>query len=78
MTCFCIFRLSNLAFCRNSVFWFYLVNSVCSVSLAVSRGSQFLEGGCWERGGKHFQERGLQLLHKEKLKSEIFNDKKSF
>ena len=31
---------------------------------------QLLEGGCWERGG-------LQFSHKNKLKSEIFNDKKS-
>ena len=35
-------------------------------------GSHF-RGGCWERGGDFFQ--GVQLSHK--LKSEIFNDKKS-
>ena len=37
-------------------------------------GFQFSEGVCWEwraRGG------GVQVLHKNKLKSEIFNDKKS-
>ena len=31
-------------------------------------------GGCWEKGGDLFQ--GLQFLHINKLKSEIFNDKK--
>ena len=39
-------------------------------------GPQLLEGGCWERGGDFFQG-GLQFSHKNKLKSEIFNDKKS-
>ena len=39
-------------------------------------GPQRLEGGCWERGGDFFQV-GLQFSHKNKLKSEIFNDKKS-
>ena len=34
------------------------------------KGPQLLEGGCWERGGR------VQLSH-NKLKSEIFNDKKS-
>ena len=38
-------------------------------------GLQLLEGGCWERGGDFFQ--GVQFSHKNKLKSEIFNDKKS-
>ena len=28
-------------------------------------GSQFLEGGCWERGGDLFQGGGLQFLHKK-------------
>ena len=36
--------------------------------------SQFLEGDYWERGGD-LSSWGLQFLHK--LKSEIFNDKKS-
>ena len=31
-------------------------------------------GGCWEKGGDLFQ--GLQFLQINKLKSEIFNDKK--
>ena len=39
-------------------------------------GPQLLERGCWERGGDFFQE-GLQFSDKNKLKSEIFNDKKS-
>ena len=34
-----------------------------------------LRRGCWKRGGKFFQG-GLQFLQKNKLKSEIFNDKK--
>ena len=39
-------------------------------------GPQLLEGGCWERGGDFFQ--GSCNFHiKNKLKSEIFNDKKS-
>ena len=39
-------------------------------------GSQLLERGCWERGGEFFQ-RGCNCHLKNKLKSEIFNDKKS-
>ena len=39
-------------------------------------GPQLLEEGCWERGGNLFQGR-LQFSTKNKLKSEIFNDKKS-
>ena len=39
-------------------------------------GPQLLEGVCWERGGLLFSG-GLQFSHKNKLKSEIFNDKKS-
>ena len=35
-----------------------------------------LRGGCWERGGDFFQGE-LQFLHKNKLKSETFNDKTS-
>ena len=38
-------------------------------------GPQLLEGGCWERGGDFFG--GDFNFHtKNKLKSEIFNDKK--
>ena len=40
-------------------------------------GPQFLEGGCWERGGDFFQG-GCNFYIKDKLKSEIFNDKKVF
>ena len=36
-------------------------------------GPQILEGAAWKEGGDFFQ--GVQLSHK--LKSEIFNDKKS-
>ena len=39
-------------------------------------GSQFLEVGCWERGGDFFQG-GCSIYIKNELKSEIFNDKKS-
>ena len=42
-------------------------------------GSQFLEGGCWKRGGDFFeQEEGLVAVvaQKSKLKSEILNTKK--
>ena len=39
--------------------------------------SQFLEGGCWERGVDHFQG-PLQFFHKKKLKFEIFNGKKVY
>ena len=39
-------------------------------------GSQFLEWGCWERGGDFFQG-GSSFYLKNKLKSTIFNDKKS-
>ena len=38
-------------------------------------GPQLLERCCWERGGDFIQ-RGLQFLHKNKSKSEIFNGKK--
>ena len=37
-------------------------------------GPQLLEGGCWERGG-HFFQGGCNLHKKNKLKSDIFNDK---
>ena len=36
---------------------------------------QLLDGGCWKRGSAFFQG-GLQFSYKNKLKSEIFNDKK--
>ena len=40
-------------------------------------GPQLLEGGCWERQVTFFK--GLQFSHtKNKLKSEIFNDKKVY
>ena len=40
-------------------------------------GPQRLEGGCWERGGDFFQEGACNCHIKNKLKSEIFNNKKS-
>ena len=40
-------------------------------------GCQFLEGGCWEKAGYFFQG-GCSFYIKNKLKSEIFNDKKKF
>ena len=43
----------------------------------VLTGPQFLEGGCWEKGGNLFQE-GCSFYIKNKLKSEIFNDKKFY
>ena len=39
-------------------------------------GPPFLEWGGWERGGDFFQE-GCDFSAKKKLKSGIFNDKKS-
>ena len=41
------------------------------------RGPQILDEGCWELGGDFFQG-GLQLSHKNKLKSQIFNDEKKY
>ena len=38
-------------------------------------GSQLWEGGCWKRGGG--REGGCNFYKKNKLKSEILNDKKS-
>ena len=35
-------------------------------------------GGCWKTGVKFFRGRVLELSHKNKLKSEIFTDKKSW
>ena len=40
-------------------------------------GPQLLEGGCWERGGLLFSGGGCNCHIKNKLKSEIFNDKKN-
>ena len=40
-------------------------------------GPQLLDGGCWEREGDFFQG-GCNFYIKDKLKSEIFNDKKVF
>ena len=40
-------------------------------------GLQFLEGGCWERGGDFFQGRVCNFSMRSKLKSGIFNEKKS-
>ena len=40
-------------------------------------GPQLLKGGCWERGGFFRGRGGVQFSHKNKLKSELFNDKKS-
>ena len=42
----------------------------------LDRTSTFREG-CWERGGDFFLGVVVQFSHKNKLKSEIFNDKKS-
>ena len=39
-------------------------------------GSQVYKGGCWERGGDFFHG-DCSFYIKNKLKSEIFNDKKS-
>ena len=39
-----------------------------------SAGSQLFEGGCWERGGEFLR---CSFYIKNKLKSGIFNDKKS-
>ena len=55
--------------------WSQKTNFIVGIPPSFCRGvveplTKFLEGGCWERGG-------LQFSHKNKLKSEIFNDKKS-
>ena len=44
-------------------------------------GSQFLERGCWKRGGNFFElgEGGIAIFSiKNKLKSETLNDKKNY
>ena len=43
-------------------------------------GPQFLEGGCWERGGDFFQGGGggCNFSTQNKLNFGVFNDKKSF
>ena len=38
-------------------------------------GSQFLERGCWETGGSGW---GCSFYIKNKLKSQVFSDKKMF
>ena len=48
-----------------------------SKSVGGSTGLQLLDGGCWERDRVTFLG-GLQLLHKNKLKSEIFIDEKNY
>ena len=40
-------------------------------------GISILEGGCWERGSDFFQ-KGYNFYIKNKLKSEIFKDKKVY
>ena len=35
-----------------------------------------MRGGCWKRGGNFFRGRGAAVLQKNKLKSEMFHDKK--
>ena len=37
-----------------------------------------LRGGCWERGRQFFSEGGCSFLIKNKLKFEIFDDKKLY
>ena len=39
-------------------------------------GSQFLEGGCWERGGDFFQ--GVAVFTKKKIDMKYLTTKKSF
>ena len=39
-------------------------------------GIPFFRGGCWERGGWLFSGEFCSFYIKNKLKSEIFNDKK--
>ena len=78
MTCFNQIRIINFT----KAIAFPIVHNV-RLSLLPSfqkgwggfRGSQFLERVCWEQVGWHFS-RGLQFLH-NKLKSELFNNKKS-
>ena len=41
-------------------------------------GCQFAEGGSWEKAGYFFGEGGCSFYIKNKLKSEIFNDKKVY
>ena len=41
-------------------------------------GPKFLDVGCWEKGGGVFLQGRLQFYIKNKLKSEIFNDKKVY
>ena len=42
-------------------------------------GPQFLQGGCWERGGDFFQRGEVQFVEKKKkLKSGVFHEKKVY
>ena len=60
-------------FCRGG----WASNQIFKKRGGVDRTSTF-RGGCWERWGWRFSGRGgVQFSHKIKLKSEIFNDKKS-
>ena len=59
------------SFCRGG----WVFNQILKMGGGGLTGPQLLEGGCWERGGWIFSG-GVQLSH-NKLKSEIFNDKKS-
>ena len=58
---------------------YYDISQVWSKNTSTMQGGltgpKLLEGDCWEKGGDFFQ--GVQFSHKNKLKSEIFNDKKS-
>ena len=59
---------------------FYVI--LCIPLLSAGGGGGFngisiLEGGCWERGSDFFQ-KGYNFYIKNKLKSEIFKDKKVY
>ena len=45
---------------------------------ASNQRTSTFRGGSWERGGDFFQGRGCNFHIKNKLKSEIFNDKKVY
>ena len=72
-------KISMTSVCKHSVNPHFLLGQVWTSCPIFKRenlsGSQFLEGGCWERGGWHFTGRGCSFYIK-KLKSKIFNDKK--
>ena len=78
-----LFWLKNLCSNRSTCFSIY---TVCTLPFLLGwggvgvgvwgfTGSQSWEGGCCERGGDFFQG-GCSFFIKNKLKSEIFNDKK--